>query len=251
MQKSQMTNENNLIYYGDIYFWSKDSIYPDKLQVIMDTGSSWLWVPSSICSGCTSDSSLEHSFLQNNGEGVKTINYGSGSISGDIVRGKVSLGINQEETIISYKMLEVTSAYLPGLEGSKWDGILGLLPSAISGSELFVTELFKSGIIEENSFGVYLSGTSSGSQITFGGYDKTIVSSVDSFTFIPINKEYQWSVNLKHSKYGNSTFGGEQATSAILDSGTSLILMPDEMFQAFQVLISKGKNCGNYGVYYG
>jgi len=46
--RSDMTNVQDLVYYGDVYFWKQGAEQPEKLQVIMDTGSSWLWAPSSI-----------------------------------------------------------------------------------------------------------------------------------------------------------------------------------------------------------
>ena len=244
-------NEQDLIYYGDVYFWKETSDEPERLQVIMDTGSSWLWAPSSICRGCPSDDSLDHSYLVNRGEGVKSIQYGSGGISGDIVRGMVSLSPKKEESITDYKMLEVTQASLPGLEGSNWDGILGLLPTSISGSDLFVTELYKAGLIKRDAFGVHYTDTASGSEITFGGFDTSIVEEEDDFTFVDLHDGMHWSGDLKRIKYGAFGELPDKAKVAILDSGTSLILVPQEIFDGFTALVSDGRKCGQLGVYYG
>ncbi|CAI2362915.1 unnamed protein product [Moneuplotes crassus] len=246
-------NEQNLIYYGNVYFWKDGSDKPDMLQVIMDTGSSWLWAPSSICNGCPSDDSLEHSYLINNGEGIKSITYGSGSIHGDIVRGVVSLENSKSRAIHNYKMLEVTSANLPGLEGSNWDGILGLLPTGMSGSDLFVTQLYKEGLIPEDSFGVKYTDTSEGSEITFGGFDKSIVEELDDFTFIDLFDDMHWSASLEHAKYGPyGNLPTDEIKSAILDSGTSLILMPTSLFKAFQkTILKEKKTCGLLSGYFG
>ena len=246
-----VNNERNLIYYGDIYFWKDGYGRPDRLQVIMDTGSSWLWAPSSICRGCPSDDSLEHSYITNKGEGVKTIKYGSGSISGDIVRATASLSDNRADAISDYKMLEVTSANLPGLQNSNWDGILGLLPSAISGSKLFVSELYKAGVISRDAFGVSYTDTSQGSQITFGAFDTDKVKEEDDFTFIDLHDNMHWSAELVHSKYGAFGMLPDDAKYAILDSGTSLMLIPPTMFDALKGFISKGRKCGHLGVYFG
>lgn len=243
-------NEQDLIYYSDIYFWDDVNPNPEKLQVIMDTGSSWLWAPSSECVGCPSDSSISHSYLDDRGDGIKKIQYGSGGISGDIVRATVSLDQNRQNAISDYKMLEVTAAALPGLEGSRWDGILGLLPTAISGSKLFVTELFKAGILSEDSFGVYYTDTRKDSEITFGGFDKRRVKSIADFSFIDLYDNMHWSAKLGSAKYGNVTLDAK-AASAILDSGTSLILMTHDMFADFKATVSVGRKCGVMSVYYG
>ena len=156
-----------------------------------------------------------------------------------------------EDSIDDYKMLEVTAANLPGLDNSNWDGILGLLPSSISGSNLFVTELFKAGILSEDSFGVRYTDTSEGSEITFGGFDRDIVDKIDDFTFVELYDNMHWSAKLGHSKYESLGNLPDVAKSVILDSGTSLILMPNEMFEGLKKLVSLGKKCGHMGVYYG
>jgi hypothetical protein len=235
----EMYNEQNLVYYGDVFFWDDESPNPEKLQVIMDTGSSWLWAPSSDCKGCPSDNTLSHSYMNNIGDGVKTVKYGSGTISGDIVRGTVSLDRNRQNSLTNYKMLEVTSARLPGLDGSKWDGILGLMPTAISGSKLFVSEMYDAGILAENAFGVYYTDTYGDSQITFGGYDTSKVKSIDDFAFVDLYDGNHWSAKLHDARYGTVNIGS--AKSAILDSGTSLILLTYSMFDEFKALVSEGR----------
>jgi hypothetical protein len=246
-----MKNEQNLIYYGDVYFWKDGSTKPQKIQVIMDTGSSWLWAPSTVCKGCPSDDTVDHSFFVNKGDGVKAVKYGSGSISGDIVRGKVSLSPDVSHAVSNYKMLEVTQASMPGLENSKWDGILGLLPTAISGSDLYVTELFKQGIVSEDAFGVYYTDTKNQSEITFGGFDKSRVKERDDFTFLPLYDEFHWAVELKRIKYGPFKELNISVSNAILDSGTSLVILPTSMFDNFKQVVSEGRKCGTLRVYYG
>jgi hypothetical protein len=235
----EVENEQNLVYYSDIYFWDDESPKPEKLQVILDTGSSWLWAPSSICQGCPSDDTLSHSFMKNIGDGVKKVKYGSGGISGDIVRGTVSLDRNRQNAVTNYKMLEVTTASMPNIDYSKWDGILGLLPSAISGSKLFVTEMYDAGILAENAFGIYYTDTRGDSQITFGGYDTSKVKNYDDFAFIDLYSGNHWSAALHDARYGTKNIGW--AKSAILDSGTSLILLTKSMFDEFKALVNVGR----------
>jgi len=148
-------------------------------------------------------------------------------------------------------MLEVTKASLPGLEGSNWDGILGLLPSSISGSDLFISELYKEGKLKRNAFGISYTDTKSDSHITFGGFDKKIVKEEDDFSFVPLHDQQHWSGELHSIRLGMFDEIETEATSAILDSGTSLILMPTPTFDNFKTLISKDRKCGTLSVYYG
>lgn len=250
-------NVNDISYYSSIYFWSDRSSRPIQLQVIMDTGSSWLWVASNICQGCPSDDSLDHSFITDKGEGIKTIQYGSGGIKGDKVRTSVSLDQNRENALKDYLTIEVTSATLEQFKGSKWDGILGLLPSAISGSELFVTELYKAGIIADNAFGIYYTNTKDQSEITFGGYDHRRIPSIDKFSFVNLYSSNHWDASLNSIKMGDIDLGVGRATSAVLDSGSSYILFLGPTYDLFKEAVKgkdKARQClttknGIYGCY--
>jgi saccharopepsin len=249
-QKSLITNQNNLVYYGDIYFWSDSSSSPQKIQVIMDTGSSWLWAPGSSCRGWPSGKSVDSGYFRNNGEGIKTIQYGSGGVSGNIVRSKVSLTSDPSKAVNNYKMIEITSATLPGLEESSWDGILGMLPASISGSELFVTQLYKQGIIKKNAFGISFTDTSSSSSITFGGYDPTLVPSESNFTYISLHSKYFWAPKIRHVIYSGKELSLD-VDLAILDSGTSLVYLPENTFNDFMKAVGEGKRWGKLsGIYH-
>lgn len=220
----------------------------------MDTGSSWLWVPSSICEGCPSDDSLDHSFITNKGDGIKNIQYGSGGIKGDKVRTSVSLDQNRDNALKDYLTIEVTSATLEQFRGSRWDGILGLLPSPISGSDLFVTEMHKAGILAENAFGIRYTDTSDQSEITFGGFDHRRVPSIDKFSFLSLYDGNHWSASLNSIKIGDTEITKGRATSAILDSGTSYILLQNETFIKFKEAVKgvgNARKCGEKGENYG
>ena len=157
----------------------------------MDTGSSWLWACSSAGSGWQSSTTLSSSLFFSSSavsssscsyctdSGTKSITYGSGSVSGNIKYTRV--GITSSSSTATYlKTIEVTSNSLT-VGTTSWSGIIGLLPSSSSGSDLFVDKLFNNGVISENAFGVYYTDSSSGSTITFGGFDTNRVSSVSLF----------------------------------------------------------------------
>lgn len=142
-QYVKATNEYNLLYYSNLYFWEDNSQYPFKMQFIMDTGSSWIWVPAEGCKGCPSDDALPQRFIAHGDLGTKTIKYGSGSVSGDIVTSEVSLAPVRGSGVKGYKFLAINNADLPGFSRSRWDGLVGLLPTSISGSDLFVSGIFE------------------------------------------------------------------------------------------------------------
>lgn len=240
---SSITNEGDLTYYGPLYFFTSDGSAYAKLNILMDTGSSWLWAWSSSGSGCPSyrtlqsnlffpSSSVSNTWSSCSDSGTKTINYGSGSISGNIKYTKVGLSSSASSAISFLKTIEVTNTKL-SIGSTNWSGIVGLLPSTSSGSDLFIQKLFDSSIIPANSFGVYYTDSTSGSTITFGGFDTNRVSSISKFTFTTLLDTTYWKVSLRSVKYGNSTLENT-SSAAVLDSGTSLIMWKSDTFNSFK-----------------
>ena len=54
--ESQIINQGNLLYYGSLWFSLSNEV--TELQVIFDTGSSWLWTNVEGCTGCPSSETL-------------------------------------------------------------------------------------------------------------------------------------------------------------------------------------------------
>lgn len=156
-----------------------------------------------------------------------------------------------QDAVSNYKLLEVTKSEIPLFTGTKWDGILGLLPTSVSGSEVFVSELYKQGKLAEEAFAVYYTDTYNQSEITFGGFDTNRVKDKSLFTFLRTLDKFFWSAKLNGVKYGNTTEIKNTARDAVLDSGTSLILLPTAMYDEFKSVVSANRTCGTMGVYYG
>ena len=81
--KVDFTNYMNLQYEGPLYIGSQKS----KMKFIYDTGSSWLWVPITQCSGCPTNNLFDTSksrTLLDLGES-KELFYGRGYVNGTVV----------------------------------------------------------------------------------------------------------------------------------------------------------------------
>lgn len=93
----------NVQFYGPISLGTP----PQTFQVIFDTGSSNLWVPSKDCSGCSHnkyDHSASSSYVSN-GKSFD-ITYGSGSLSGYLSEETLTFG---DINVPSQVFAEVTS----------------------------------------------------------------------------------------------------------------------------------------------
>jgi saccharopepsin len=206
---------------------------PQEFKVVLDTGSSNLWVPSTECNSIACylhakyDSSASSTYKKN---GTKfEITYGSGSLSGFVSQDTMTIG---DIAIKKQDFAEATEE--PGLAFAfgRFDGILGLGYDTISVDRMVPPfyNMINDGLLDEPVFAFYLGDTSAGtgydSVATFGGVDENHYTG--KMTKIPLRRKAYWEVDLDAI-----TFNGETAelenTGVILDTGTSLIALPSTL----------------------
>jgi len=242
--KVPVTNYMNAQYFSEISIGTP----PQSFKVIMDTGSSNLWVPSSQCSSiaCYLHQKYDHessSTYKQNGSKFE-IQYGSGAVDGFISKDTVTIG---DLKIKDQLFAEVTNE--PGLAFAfgKFDGILGLGYDTISVNKIpppFYS-MIDQGLLDEPVFAFYLGDTSDESEAIFGGIDDSHYTG--KLTTIPVRRKAYWEVTLD-----SISFGGETADldmGAILDTGTSLIALPSTIAEFLNNQIGAKKSfTGQYTV---
>jgi saccharopepsin len=242
-----VSNFLNAQYFSEITVGTP----PQEFKVVLDTGSSNLWVPSSECGSiaCYLHSKYDHesstSYKKNGSEFA--IQYGSGSLSGYVSQDTVTIG---DLTIKNQLFAEATSE--PGLAFAfgRFDGILGLGYDTISVNKIPPPfyNMIDQGLIDSAVFAFYLSDTKDGddSEATFGGIDKAHYTG--DITYIPLRRKAYWEVDLDAITLGDSTAEME-STGVILDTGTSLIALPSTMAELLnkEIGAKKGFN-GQYTV---
>jgi len=217
-----VNNYMNAQYFSEISIGTP----PQVFKVVMDTGSSNLWVPSAECSSiaCYLHQKYEHdssSTYQKNGSEFE-IRYGSGAVSGYVSQDIVTMGDLQ---IKDQLFAEVTSE--PGLAFAfgRFDGILGLGYDTISvnGIKPPFYSMIDQKLLDEPKFAFYLGDTEDQSEAIFGGIDDSHYSG--KITYLPLRRKGYWEVKLDAIKFGKDTAEMED-TGAILDTGTSLLTFP-------------------------
>ena len=205
---------------------------PQEFKVVLDTGSSNLWVPSSECNSiaCYLHSKYDHSSsstYKKNGSSFE-IRYGSGELSGFVSQDTFQIG---DLKVKNQDFAEATSE--PGLAFAfgRFDGIMGLGYNTISVNGIVPPfyNMFDQGLLDEPVFSFYLSDTndeSSESEAMFGGVDKDHYTG--KLTKIPLRRKAYWEVNLDAITFGDDTAEMDD-TGVILDTGTSLIALPSTM----------------------
>lgn len=204
---------------------------PQDFKVILDTGSSNLWVPSTSCGSIACylhskyDSSSSSSYKKNGTE--FEIRYGSGSLSGFVSQDTVTIG---DLTVKNQDFAEATSE--PGLAFAfgRFDGILGLGFDRLSVNGIVPPfyQMVNQKLIDDAVFAFYLSGENGGddSEVVFGGVDKDHYTG--KITEIPLRRKAYWEVDFDSISFGDETAELEN-TGVILDTGTSLIALPTDL----------------------
>ncbi|KAF6210496.1 hypothetical protein GE061_013602 [Apolygus lucorum] len=216
--KEVLRNLHNTVYFGEMAIGTP----PQKFNVIFDTGSSDLWVPSKFSGQCFSNrcyDSAKSSTYKENGRRMD-VSYGSGSMTGFLSEDTVQIG--KHDIITKQVFGEATD-----FQGNQnnFDGILGLAFPSLSAymTPVFVTGQ-QQGLFEHNAFSFYFTkNEGDGSEIILGGWNEDIVKSEDMVDWVPLSEAQYWKFN-----FDGFTINGQRitASSAIADTGTSFIVGP-------------------------
>jgi len=221
-------NFQNAQYYGLI----KVGTPGQSFRVVFDTGSSNLWIPSVHC-GLFScglpfvmtknkfNDASSSSFIKS--DETFAIRYGSGPVSGKFGQDAVSV---QGITVPKQKLGVITDAKGLGITYmmGRFDGILGLGFSSLSigKAPTFFDNAMQLNLLDEPVFGFYLGDNKDG-ELTLGGVDKTKFTG--EFSKVKLLSATYWEITLESV---DTVSNVAKDTTAIIDSGTSLITGPSK-----------------------
>jgi len=226
-----MKDYANTQYYGIV----KIGTPSQEFRVIFDTGSSNLWVPGSACKRCTGKSLLNSgsstSFI-----GYKNrfyIRYGSGPVSGIFAQDTVSFGdivVPQQKMGVISDVSGLGKMYSFG----KFDGIMGLGFSSLSLGRVptVLDNAIAQGVLDEPVFGFFLGDLADG-ELSIGGVDSSRF--VGDFHNVNLLSATYWEIIVGSIQFKSKTSKHTLSdhTSAIVDSGTSLITGPSKDIKSF------------------
>ncbi|NXG31585.1 PEPC protein, partial [Dromaius novaehollandiae] len=224
-----LSNNLEMSYFGEISIGTP----AQDFLVLFDTGSSNLWVPSVYCS---SEACSDHTeFNPSKSSTFSTedeyfsIEYGSGSLTGifgyDTVRLR-DLSIKKQEFGLSETEPGTSFLY------AEFDGILGLAYPSISAGN---AETVMQGLVQENLldaaiFSFYLSGEegSKGGELVLGGVDSSLYTG--DITWTPVIQTTYWQIGIESFSVSGLSSWCSEGCQAIVDTGTSLLTAPQEIF---------------------
>ncbi|XP_020807404.1 lysosomal aspartic protease [Drosophila serrata] len=234
--------------YADSEYYGLISLGTPKqnFNILFDTGSSNLWVPSSKCpksnTACQMHNkynSAKSSTYKENGESF-AIQYGTGSLSGFLSTDTLSwAGIEVKDQTFGEAMTEPGSTFVL----AHFAGILGLAYKSIAedGVPTVFDNMISQNLLDEPIISFYLKrdGTAvQGGEVILGGVDSSLYTG--SLTWVPVSKKAYWQFTVTHIKSeGVVLCSGCQA---IADTGTSLIVVPLGAYRKIVWLLGASTN---------
>lgn len=226
-------------YYGPITIGTP----PQDFNVIFDTGSSNLWVPSVECNflnlACKTHNQYDHdesSTYKPNGTDFD-IQYGSGELSGYLSTDTTCVaGLCVTDQTFAEALKEPGIAFVMG----KFDGILGMgFPTiSVHGVTPVFHKMIEQGLVENPMFSFWLNRNPDdpvGGEMVLGGSDPDHYEG--DFTYIPVTKEGYWQIDMDSMVARDATIGCEGGCVAIVDTGSSLLVGPTEQTDAINKMI--------------
>ncbi|KZP11615.1 acid protease [Athelia psychrophila] len=251
--KDEVQGSLDILYYGPI----KIGTPPQTLTVDVDTGSADLWVPVK-CAQCENRlfESRSSSTYHNSGARFK-VAYGQGQVSGTLASDVVAIG----ELTISSQYFGAISQESDDFNDSPNDGLIGMAFGTIAQSKkpTFFENLIEQKKVAAPLFSIHLTRNQAGGsearldsrpfttfRVCFGCYDAT--KATGPVSWIPVKSQTYWSVAMDAISVGPAHNQMLQTDIvAAIDTGTTLIYLPDSVAAQFYAMIPGARNAPQYG----
>jgi len=223
---------------------------PQPFRVVMDTGSSNLWIPSVQCvksdAGCIGKQKYDHTKSNTYKEDpyeILFIPYGTGFLVGFLSNDTVNVGPISVINQCFGEAIYVADFF----EDYPIDGILGLAfkDIAVDGVTPVFDEMMQQHLVAQGQFSVYLSNDENDetSVIIFGGTDPKYYTG--NFVWASLIYPSYWLISVSGISVGNYHEPCECLT--VVDTGTSIILGPPyDANPILQRIGNVSEDCSNF-----
>mmetsp|Transcript_52714 Transcript_52714/g.115573 ORF Transcript_52714/g.115573 Transcript_52714/m.115573 type:complete len:380 (-) Transcript_52714:154-1293(-) len=264
LQSTHMGMLHATMYSGEVEVGTP----PQKFNVLFDTGSGALLLPSLKCddpaceghrryNASMSNTSMQIGWVDEpttplkagDDRDVKSIQFAAGSASGELVRDRVCF---RDLCTMGdfYTMTEESDEPFKWVE---WDGVLGLgLPEVSDGKEFNIFNMFVgSHTMQKNVFSVFLGKRMTDeAEITFGDYRPERFEG--KLLWTPVTTPGYWQFKVDDVTIGGKAMGFCNATTGcqgVVDTGSSLLMMPDSILTQVHGVLKIDDNCTKMSSY--
>ncbi|EIW85995.1 acid protease [Coniophora puteana RWD-64-598 SS2] len=235
-----LTNVHNAIWYATVNVGSPSQSY----ALTIDTGSADVLLPGSNCSSCQGHVPYDPTMSTTSKDTNKTFTI-QDAASGELYTETLALmGLTATNQTIAVAS-NYSSAY--DVDNFPADGVLGLAFDSISsvpGTSSVFTTLAAQGQVVQKQFGVRLADPA---ELTVGGADADAYSG--DVTYVPVTQKGFWQIKADSlsvsSSSGNASQSVAPAFTAVVDSGTELILGPADAVDTFYKAVDGAKDNGD------
>ncbi|GAA6060859.1 hypothetical protein JCM10212_006239 [Sporobolomyces blumeae] len=222
-----------------------------EFRVLMDSGSADFWVPSTSCEKCGGHTAIGpeiSSTFQDTGNQF-TVTYGTGDVAGTTVIDDANIaGLVLKDLKFGAVTKESNDFSDPSVP---FDGLMGLAQSILANQNKVPTpieQLAAEGKVRSAQMGYHLARLSDGNndgEITFGGVDATKYNG-SLVEFPNVNAQGFWEGAMDDVTVDGVSLGLSGRT-AILDTGTTLLIAPAPDAEAIHAAIPGAKSDGQGG----
>ncbi|KAH8264203.1 hypothetical protein KR038_004392 [Drosophila bunnanda] len=241
-----LQSREHIEYFGNISIGTPEQHF----TVIFDTGSSNTWLPSTNCP--KSNAPCQRSRRYNSSRSKShvpdgrnfTLFYGSGNVVGYLSRDTFRLaGVDVPNMVFGEVLFQQHKAF----SAVSFDGLVGLSLGVLvwRNTTPFLKLLCAQGIVAECVFSVYLRrspGKFPSGEILIGGFDKSRFEG--QLHYVPIMQTNSWMLEISQTVVGTTIIADRMG--AILDTGSSLVLMPQDVYSNFLGTLPVDLQYGNY-----
>ncbi|GAA6051893.1 hypothetical protein JCM3770_006561 [Rhodotorula araucariae] len=240
-----MTSYQDSEWYGEIDVGTP----PTAFSVVLDTGSADLILAETGCAGCSSNTPGYQPSLSSTSATSSqafSIQYGSGSASGTLVRDAISIGnyTQPNQVFAACDTLEnIVDGTISGILGLGWAAL------ASSGEVPLVESLWRNGTLPEgvigfafetHTFTTTSASTAPGGTLTIGGVDTSAYTGAVNWINIVQPMSY-WAIPLQDMTIGGQSLGLSD-DAVVIDTGTTLIGMPQAAANAVYAKIPNSQS---------
>jgi hypothetical protein len=222
-----------------------------NFRMLIDSGSADTWVPSSSCSGCGSGHQQLGPQVSSTYSGTSTsfsITYGTGSASGFLGSDTMKIaGMTMTAlpfALITQETSDFSDSSVP------FDGLMGLAKKTLSnsGNPTPIDALFSANLVPATVMGYHLARAAdqnNDGEVTFGGVDGTKYTG--NLVQIPnVSKDGFFEIAIQGASFGGKAITGiPSGSTAILDTGTTLMVAPSAQAKAIHAQIPGSVYTGN------
>ncbi|KAF5927477.1 hypothetical protein HPG69_016116 [Diceros bicornis minor] len=217
---------------------------PQKLQILVDTGSSNFAVAGAPHPYIDSYFDAKRSSTYRSKGFDVTVKYTQGSWTGFVGEDLVTIpkGFNSSFLVNIAIIFESENFFLPGI---KWNGILGLAYATLAKPSSSLETFFDSLVTQAkipNVFSMQMCGAglpvagpgTNGGSLVLGGIEPSLYRG--DIWYTPIKEEWYYQIEILKLEIGGQSLNLDcreyNADKAIVDSGTTLLRLPQKVFDA-------------------